>query len=358
MEPRPVPDNSKPPTNVMIASPLEPPHVQRIVDVFGDRITVAYDADLLPVTRYVADHKGDPAWRRTPTQQRRWLTMLAEAEVLWDFPIGESAPLLSLAPRLRWLQTTSAGVGPMIRQLKIDQTDVLVTTASGVHARPLAEFVFAVLLYHTKRLAHLEGLRTTHRWERFSTASLVGRTIAIIGMGRIGTEVAKVAHAFDMRVWGMSRRTRVPADFGGAVDRMFRREQLHDMLAGADCVVLCVPQTPDTDDLIGEAQIAVMKHGVVFINIGRGTTVDEPTLLAALKNGKIGIAGLDVFKTEPLPPSSPFWDMPNVLVNPHSASTADSENGLLTERFIDNLAKYLAGDYAHMAPIFNKTEGY
>ena len=130
------------------------------------------------------------------------------------------------------------------------------------------------------------------------------------------------------------------------------------MLAEADCVVVCAPQTPETDNLLGPDEFAAIKPGAVFINIGRGTIVDESALLSALRDGRIAFAALDVFREEPLPPSSPFWEMPNVLVNPHSASTVDTENAKLTELFIRNLGLYLAGEIDQMAPQLDKQQLY
>jgi len=122
--------------------------------------------------------------------------------------------------------------------------------------------------------------------------------------------------------------------------------------------VVCAPQTPETDDLLGADEFAALKPGAVFINIGRGTIVDESALLASLRDGRIAFAALDVFREEPLPASSPFWDMPNVLINPHSASTVDTENAKLTEVFIRNLGHYLEGEIDQMAPQLDKRQLY
>jgi len=122
------------------------------------------------------------------------------------------------------------------------------------------------------------------------------------------------------------------------------------MLAGADAVVLCCPHTPETEGMIGAEELAALKRGVVFVNIARGAVVDEAALVAALREGRIGFAALDVFREEPLPPESPLWDLPNVLINPHSASTSVAENSRITDIFIQNLRHYLAGRFDQMAP--------
>ena len=184
----------------MITSPLEPEHAARIAAAHPDRLELIYRPDLMPPPRYVADHGGDPAWRRIPEQQAEWRSLLRRAEVLWDFAAGESEGPLALSPKLRWVQTTSAGVGQYVKRLGLQESDVIVTTASGVHAQPLTEFVFAALLFHTKHLAHLQAEQRAHRWQRFCSRELRGQTMAIVGPGRIGREVARIARAFGMNV--------------------------------------------------------------------------------------------------------------------------------------------------------------
>jgi phosphoglycerate dehydrogenase-like enzyme len=284
--------------------------------------------------------------------------MLARADVLFDFPQHERRPLFELAPRLRWVQTSSAGVGPLVQRLGLQDSDLIVTTASGIHAQPLAEFVFAALLYHSKELGRLREEQQARSWRRFCGIELAGRTMAIIGPGRIGREIARIARAFRMRPVALGR-TNDPAraeELG--LDRLYAREELPAMLAEADCLVVCAPHTPETDNLLGPAEFAVLKPGAVFVNIGRGAIIDEDALLAALRDGRVAFAALDVFREEPLPPTSPFWEMPNVLVNPHSASTADTENAKLTELFIRNLGHFLNGDLEQMGPVLDKRRGY
>ena len=342
---------------VMLTSPLEPEHVERIAGAFPDRIDLIFRPDLMPAPRYVADH-GDPAWRRNPDQEREWHRLLGQAEVLLDFPPYEPRPLLELAPKVRWVQTTSAGVGPLVQRLGLQDSHLLVTTASGIHAQPLAEFVFAALLYHTKEIGRLKEEQRAHQWHRFAGIELAGQTMAIIGPGRIGREIARIARAFRMRVIALGRDSD-PARAGSlGIDQLYSRELLPVMLAEADCLVVCAPLTPETEDLLGAAEFAALKPGAVFVNIGRGAIVDENALLRGLREGRIAFAALDVFRDEPLPPDSPFWDLPNVLINPHSASTVVTENSKLTELFIRNLGHYLAGELDQMSPVLDKQRLY
>lgn len=328
-----------------VTSPLEPEHVDRIRETAGDRIEIRYDPDLLPPTRYVADHKGVDAFRRTPEQEQKFMQHLADATILWDFPtIPEgSRSVLEAAPNLEWVQTTSSGVGQLVHQLGLADSTLKVTTASGVHAEPLAEFVMLVLLSHMKQLDRLQADQAAHRWVRYCGDELPGKHMAIVGPGKIGKRVAQVARAFGMTVSAMGRRNDAERARELGVDQMFTREQLHGMLGAADCVVLCCPHTPETENLIDAGAFHAMKDGVVFVNISRGQVVVEDALYNALTSGKIAFAGLDVFQQEPLPADSAFWDLPNVLVSPHSASTAFSENAKITDIFCHNLDCFLSG---------------
>ena len=342
---------------VMVTSPLEPEYVERIASAFPDRIDLIFRPDLLPAPRYIADH-GDPAWRRNPAQEQEWHGLLGKAEVLLDFPQQEPRPLLELAPKLRWVQTTSAGVGPLVQRLGLQDSHLIVTTASGIHAQPLAEFVFAALLYHTKELGRLKEEQQAHQWNRFAGIELAGRTMTIIGPGRIGREIGRIARAFRMRVVALGRDCDPARVESLGVDQLYSREQLHHMLAEADCLVVCAPLTPETEDLLGAAEFDALKPGAVFVNIGRGAIVDETALLRGLREGRIAFAALDVFREEPLPSESPFWDLPNVLINPHSASTVATENGKIADLFIRNLGHYLAGEVDQMSPKLDKQRLY
>ncbi|MBA3417042.1 MAG: D-2-hydroxyacid dehydrogenase, partial [Chloroflexia bacterium] len=333
-------------------------HAAKIEAAYPGRVELIYRPDLLPPRRFLADHTGDPAWRRTAEQQHEWRALLARAEVLWDFAANEEDGPLILSPNLRWVQTTSAGVGQLVKRLGLQDSDVVVTTASGVHARPLAEFVFAALLFHTKRLAHLQAEQRAHRWQRYHSRELSGQVLAIVGPGRIGREVARIGRAFGMTVWAMARDPDQTRARSLGADRLFARDDLQPMLAGANCVVLCVPHTPETEGMIGRAELAALKPDAVLVNIARGVVVDEEALIETLRQGRLGLAALDVVRTEPLPPDSPLWDLPNVLICPHSASTAEGENERLTDRFVENLGHYLDGALDQMAPILDKARLY
>jgi phosphoglycerate dehydrogenase-like enzyme len=326
------------PLVVLIASPLEPEHVERIRAV-DPRIEVLWDPDLLPTPRYVSDHTG-PGTPRAPKQEARFLDMLGRAEVVFDFPSGHLRDLSAVAPRLRWLQATSAGIGQAVQRFGLDQTDITFTTASGVHARPLADFCLMAMLMFAKDYLRMERNKKATQWERYCGEELTGKTLALIGLGRIGQEVARHGKRMDMRVIGM-RRSDSAID---GVDDLFGREKLHAMLGEADFLVLAAPHTPETEGIIGEAEIAAMKPTAVLINIGRGALVDEDALIRALQEKRLAGAALDVARDEPPPQDSPLWDLPNVILSPHSASTVTQENARITDIFCDNLRRYLKGE--------------
>ncbi|HEV2107809.1 MAG TPA: NAD(P)-dependent oxidoreductase, partial [Thermomicrobiales bacterium] len=182
--------------------------------------------------------------------------------------------------------------------------------------------------------------------------------LALLGPGRIGREVARLASAFGMTVHALARDENSGRAGELGVARVFPRAELPAMLAGSDAVVLATPQTPETEGMIGPAELAAMKRGAILINIARGTIDDEPALIDALRSGQVGFAALDVTAVEPLPADSPLWDLPNVLISPHSASTVAEENAFITERFIANLRHYLNGDLDLMGPQLDKARLY
>ncbi len=278
----------------------------------------------------------------TAVQEAEWRTLLGSADILFDFDFERRAELPALAPRLRWLQATSAGIGQFVKRMGYDTAmpRTVFTTASGVHAVPLAEFCIMSMLNHYRGLAQMQADQRAHRWERFATTDLPGKTVAVIGMGNIGNEIARLSSAHGMRVIG-SKMTPKPI---AHVDHVFGHDELYTMLGEADVVVMTAPHTPHTDKLLGAEAFGAMRDGAYFINIGRGATVDEPALIEALQRGKLSGAALDVFAEEPLPADSPLWDLPNVVVSPHSASTSDKENERLTDLFCDNLRRFLEGN--------------
>ena len=334
---------------IMIASPLEAEYVELIRDV-DSTIEVLYAPDLLPPTRYIADHKG-VEFSRAARQQRRWREMMAAADIMWDLPDRED---LAVATSLKWIQTTSTGVGPAVAALGLAESEVLITTARGVHAGPLAEFVFMALLQHWRGLPHLVAEQRAHRWVRYCGEEVAGRTLVLIGAGDLARGCARVGRALEMRVIAVTRDPARARAHGDLFDALCGPSELHAALAVADAVVVTVPHTADTEGMIDAAAFAAMRPGVAFVNIARGHVVDEDALVAGLSTGRIGFAALDVTRHEPLPADSPLWDMANVLISPHSASTVATENRKITDIFRHNLRCWIDGEPERMRNVLDK----
>jgi phosphoglycerate dehydrogenase-like enzyme len=334
---------NQPRYTLVIASYLEPEHVEHIRAVDA-RLDVLYAPELLPPARYAADHYN--TIERTLEEEARWRELLRQADILFDFDYTHFRDLPELAPNVRWVQCSSAGIGQAVRRYGYDtrMPETVFTTASGVHATPLAEFCIMTMLMHNKGAARMFRAQARHHWERYAGAELRGHTLAIVGVGRIGAEVARLARAFGMRVLGVKRTVAGVDPSALHLDALYSPDQLSTVLPQAEFLALVTPHTDETARMIGAAELALLPPGAFLVNVGRGATLDEAALIAALRDGQLGGAALDVFTAEPLAPDSPLWDMPNVLVSPHSGSTSDRENARITDLFCENLRRYLAGE--------------
>ena len=323
---------------VMITFFLEPELVEKIQNL-DPRIEVLYKPELMGRPRYQSHHVG---FQGTPEQEKEWLEMMSQAEVIFGY-IGRShlRDLPKLAPNLKWNQSPSTGIGQMVYRGGLTESDIVFTTAGGVHVRPLSEFVIMSMLMFVKNAFRMAEEKEKHNWERYCGTELRDKTLAVISLGRTGKEIARLASCFDMRVIGTKRHIEGVDPQSLNVEKLYHWTDLHDILSEADFVVLTIPHTSETEGLIGEKEFAAMKEGSVLINIARGTVYDEPAFIRALESGHLSGAAIDVAAKEPLPPESPLWDMPNVIVSPHSASTADSENWKLTDLLCENLRRYL-----------------
>jgi glyoxylate/hydroxypyruvate reductase len=335
---------------VLIASPLEPLLIDRIAAV-DSSLQVTYRPDLLGQPRYAGDHF--PPIHRSPEQAAEWARLLAEAEVLLDVDQPSTSNFLSRVPCLRWVQASSSGVGDWVRRLGLVDSPVVVTNTAGMHARPLAEFAVFAMLYFAKNWPRMVKEQRAHHWERCTIDTLAGKTLGILGLGHVGRMVAQLARPFGLHLIGMRRSgAAVESD----VDRVYGPHQLTDVLSQSDYLVLSLPHTPETAGLLGAKELAALKPSAVLVNIARGTIIDEPALIDALRTGRLAGAALDVVSHEPLSPESLLWDMPNVLISPHSMSTAYGENEWLTDLFCDNLRRYL--DNQPLRNVVDKIRGY
>ena len=327
---------------ILIASYLEPEHVRRI-EASVPGVRVAYEPDLLAPPRFPADHTGWPGFRRAPAQEARFLAHLAAADVLFDLDRRLAPRLPELAPRLRWIQATSSGIGPLVRQAGLDGSGIRLTNAAGIHAVPLAEHALLSLLYFVKEVPARRRDQRAHRWERTCGRELRGMTVGVVGLGAVGREIARVLRAVGMRVVGV-RRTPVTDPAEQHADEVLTPDRLPELLARCDALVLIAPHTPETEGMIGARELARLPQGAILVNLARGALVDEDALVRALRSGHLGGAALDVAAVEPLPEESPLWDLPNVLITAHSASTVARENERLTDLFVANLRRFVAGE--------------
>jgi phosphoglycerate dehydrogenase-like enzyme len=335
------------PTQVLIASPLEGELAER-VKAADPRAEVLFEPDLLPPARYPADHRGDPGFRRDAGAEARWRALLDRAEVLFGVP-GDSADdlaeVVATLPRLRWVHATSAGAGEQVREAGLPAEAlerVTITTSSGVHAVPLAEYAILGLLAIAKELPRFVEDQRARAWPeiRRPLRELDGQTLLLVGLGDIGRETARLGKAFGMRTVGFRRTEGPPPDH---VDEVHGPQRLPELAHRADGMVVSLPLTDQTAGLIDRATIERLPASCIFVNIGRGGVVDEPALVDALRERRIAGAVLDVFAAEPLPDSSPLWTLPNVLVTPHAAALSARENERIVELFVDNLRRYLDG---------------
>jgi phosphoglycerate dehydrogenase-like enzyme len=337
---------------VVIASYLEPELVERIAAA-EPRARVVYEPSLLPAPRYPCDHHGEPP-ALEPEQQERWAAITAGAEVMFDFDWSSPETIPRRCPRLRMIQATSAGVGGVMARTGLDRSEIEVCTAAGTHAVPLAEFALLGALYFVRGMPMLTEWKARRHWQAYATHRLAGRRALVVGLGGIGRQVAQSFAALGVEVWGVARRT--PPQTPPSVTRMITREELTAGLAGTDLLVLASPLTDETRHMVGAEEIAALPAHAVVVNVGRGPVIDERALIAALTEGRLAGACLDVFEEEPLPADSPLWDLDNVIVSPHSASTIAEENEVLVDLFLDNLGRYLDG--RPRRNVYDRVAGY
>lgn len=324
---------------ILICSYLEPQHVERIRAEPG--MEVEYHPELLPRPRFPADHIGAPL-ARTAEQQQRWADLMERAQVLFDFDRVDVEGMRAHATAVEWIQATSAGIGEFVRRHRLDELGAVLTTAAGVHARPLAEFALWSMLTFVKRYPVALAQHGAHEWRRFCGDELQGKVLAVAGFGHVGREVALIASSMGVRVLATepSEPGRREAAF---VERFVPRDALEELIGAADFVCLCLPYTRRTARMIDASALAAMRPGAVLINIGRGSLVDEDALIDALDRGHLGGAVLDVVAQEPLAPDHPLWTKPNVILFPHSASTSLHENRRITDLFLDNVRRFREG---------------
>jgi phosphoglycerate dehydrogenase-like enzyme len=210
------------------------------------------------------------------------------------------------------------------------------------------------LLYFYRDVPRLQRMQAARHWQRYTNAELAGRRALVVGMGAVGRAIARRLAALDVEVWGVRRSAHGTEPEG--VARMLPFEDLARALPETDALVLACPLTEQTNRLIGAAELEALPPHAVLVNVARGEVVDEHALIEALASGRLGGAALDVVEQEPLPAESPLWDLPNVLISPHSASTVERENERIVELFVENLRRWL--DRRPLLNQFDRSRGY
>lgn len=261
---------------------------------------------------------------------------LAGAEVLLAVDLPHD--IVRLAPRLRWVQCFGSGVEHVQRMLA--GTPMCITTAAGVGATSIAEFVWARLLHVWKSTDEIADLQRARRWRAVRGRAVAGSTIGVIGLGAIGTAVARLGKAFGTEVVAVRARPHLGSDIA---DVVVGPERLHEVLRRSDAVVVAAPATPDTHHLIDRSALAAMRHDAILCNVARGSLVDEVALLAALLDGHLQAAILDVTGEEPLPPTHPLWTAPRTHLSAHCSNSTKGYTDHVVDLFADNLSRYLDG---------------
>jgi len=265
-----------------------------------------------------------------------------------------------LATKLRWVHSTAAAVHQLMFP-ELIESSVLLTNAREVHGPVVAEHVIALILALAKRIPQAVILQQKHHWGQKSIweshprpREIAGATLGLVGLGAIGRAVARSAASLGMRV--IATREHPEKEVPTGVTQVFPSPQIDELLALSDYVVLCAPITPSTQALMSAERIARMKPGACLINVSRGPLIDEPALVDALRERRIGGAALDVFVKEPLPADSPLWDLDNLLITPHTASLTDKIWERQYALYTENLRRFLVGRL--LLGLVDKRKGY
>ena len=288
------------------------------------------------------------------TTREQLIARLPEAEVLCSYWLPDN--WLDLTPNLRWLQVAGAGVDGLPASVLLDaENPILITTAVGIHSLTVGEYVFGSMLMFNRSWPQMVHLQDRHiwpqntNWYKLERRELFEQTLGIVGLGHIGRRIAQLGKAFGMRVLATRRSVQEitePTDEAN-VDQLYPIKKLRAMLQQCDYIVLTVPLTPETVNLIGEAELRIMKSNAYLVNVARGHIIDEKALLHALEEHWIGGAGIDVTDKEPLPADSPLYRLPNVILTPHIAGESIYYGKRLTALFAENLRLYRADKPLH-----------
>jgi phosphoglycerate dehydrogenase-like enzyme len=308
-------------------------------------ISPRFNINVIPARK--VDEVPDEAWK--------------SCEVLYT---NRVIPSPEQAPNLRWIQFHWAGVDHALDEPILNKPGLFATTLSGAAASQMSEYVLTMILALGHRLPDLIAHQKRadwprDRWERFSPLELRNSTVGIVGYGSIGRQVARLLQPFGAQILATKRDAMNPIDTeyipdgmgdpqGDLVTRLYPPEALRSLFKECDFVVITVPKTPETINMIGAEEIAALKPTAFLVDVSRGGIVDHKALIPALKEHRIAGAALDVYPEEPLPGDSPLWKLPNVLLTPHISGNTLYYNERAIELFVENLRRYITD-----LPLFN-----
>lgn len=266
---------------------------------------------------------------------------------------GTHVELLSDAPRLRWVQTLTAGADS-VSFPDLLARGIVMTNGSGIHAPNVAEHLLGLMLTFARALPDLMRAQQRHEWlNGVRQFELLGQTLCVVGLGDIGLALAERASAIGMRVTGVRRRDLPVPSF---IDSVSGLDDMQPLLVEADHIALCLPLTPRTDGLFDAARLASLKPSAYLYNIGRGELIDQDALIDALRSGRLAGAGLDVTTPEPLPADNPLWDLDNVLITSHTSGRSPTRLDRFVDLLLDNMARYQADE--PLRNVVDPVEGY
>ncbi|MFC2009866.1 D-2-hydroxyacid dehydrogenase [Chloroflexota bacterium] len=341
---------------VMLSVPLQESDIQAIEATAPD-VTIIYAMEEVR-TELGISRTGMPSLLHSARQSeisqeqasKALDSILADTDMIFGWRLPNN--LLARAPKLKWVQGSGVGIDLLVASTGLMESDVIITNAGGINASQVAEAALGFIFMIAKKTAMLYENMNAAIWKPMYFAELKGATLGIVGLGKVGGELAKYSRTLGMTVYSS---TKLDENVSG-VDRVYAPDDLHKMLPECDYVVLTVPQTPETIGLIGETALKRMKPEAYLINVARGGVVQEDVLIRALKEGWIAGAALDVFEKEPLPPDSELWRLPNVIISPHIAGILENHMTAATGLFCDNLKRFIQGE--QLINIFNKARGY
>jgi D-3-phosphoglycerate dehydrogenase len=277
-----------------------------------------------------------------PASRAEVMSVIGEVDAIFGQPTQAE---FEAARRLRWIQSSGAGVEWMWKLPTIADSAVTVTNMRGAHAVTIAEHCFGFLLTLTRQFRAFEEFQAREEWARGQInnrlVGIKGLTMGIVGFGNIGRAIARRAHGFEMSVLAVDAQ---PVAAATGVDEVWPLSRLNDLCRAVDVLTIAAPITPETRDMIGAEQIGLLKPGSYLLAMSRGGIVNEPALIAALEAGHLAGAGLDVTAIEPLPPGDPLWKAPNIIITPHNSPTSRLTNDLVWSIFSENVGHFVRGE--------------